>query len=248
MKDRRVLVNPFRMISSKLDFEALRMEELHARTFHESMPLEDGLLVMMSKIIEMTRLLSKSIVSGSPKQMDACQSLGKEVHQEEKVLTGELVAAGIPPDLLRSVIRFPVRLERIGDLLESILNCSRIRARDGIPFSDKALGELDQLFAVLLDMMNNLRDAFITPNKVLLEHVISQGRKLAQKLLDFRLAHWDRLEAGFCAPQASSVYLDILDSFTAINEYIVKISVTLLELGAVKPGPAEASAPESGRS
>lgn len=231
MKDKRIVVNPFRMISRRLDSEAVRLEKLHEQPFSESLDLEEGLLVMISKIIAMTELLSKCVFSESETQTERAATLAKEVHDQEKALTLNLTTAGIAPDLLKGIIRFPFRLERTGDMLESILNCCRIKASRGILFSDKAHEELNQLFQLLLSMFNNLRDAFVTPNKFLLEHILSEVKTMGQMLQDFRLAHWDRLAAGFCSPRASSTYLDILDSMRSTNEYIEKMCLTLLELG-----------------
>jgi Na+/phosphate symporter len=230
MKDVRIVVNPFRMMSPKLDSEALRLEELHTKSISESVSLQEGLLIMISKILEMARLLSKAVVSGSQAQMDACGILGKDVHEQEKLLTRSLISSEAKTARLSDVIRFPARLERIGDLLENILRCCRIKARDGIPFGDKAHAELGQLFALLTDMLVNLRDAFVTTNKFLVDRIVTDGKKLGQNLQDARLAHWDRLERGFGAPQASSLYLDILDSITGINEYMVKMCDRLVVL------------------
>jgi Na+/phosphate symporter len=230
MKDQRIVVNPFRMMSPKLDSEAVRIEEFHEKPFSESVALQEGLLIMVSKTVEMTRLLSKCIISGSRAQMDACEALAKDVHEQEKVLTRNLISSGVKTARLSDVIRFPYRLERVGDLLESILKCCRIKARDGIPFSEKAHAEIDDIFAILTEMLVNLRDAFLTTNRFLLEHILANGKNLSQALQDARLAHWERLERGFSAPQASSLYLDILDSVTAINEYVSKMCDRLVVL------------------
>ena len=223
MRDQRILVNPFRMISPKLDSEALRLEELYEQPFSESVTLQKGLLIMISKIIEMTRLLSKCLVSGSQEQMDACDALARGVHEQEKALTRNLISSEMKTARLSDIIRFPFRLERIGDLLENILKCCRIKTGDGVPFGDKAHAELNQMLSLLAEMLVNLRDAFVTTNTVLVDHILADGKKLSQVIFDARLAHWVRLERGFCAPQASSLYLDILDSVTAINEYVAKM-------------------------
>jgi Na+/phosphate symporter len=80
-------------------------------------------------------------------------------------------------------------------------------------------------------MMVNLRDAFLTPNKAILDRIISDGKRLGDMLEDFKVAHWTRLEMGFCAVEASSMYRDILDSVKSVNEYLVKMSRTLLDFG-----------------
>lgn len=238
MKQEHLFFNPFRMLSPTLHHEALKIEMLYERPVSESVSLEEGLLIMISKLIEMCRLLSKAVFTGDAGQMDRCEALAEDVHNQEKVLTKDLLGSGIKSNLLTGVIRFPYRLERIGDMFESILNCCRIKAGKGVPFSDKAYTELDALFTALLEMMHNLRDAFQTPNKEILEAIISSGHTLNDLFEEFKLAHWRRLESGFCAAEASSMYRNILDSAKSASEYMVKMAQTLRELeraGGSKP-------------
>jgi phosphate:Na+ symporter len=230
MKDKSVFFNPFRMLSPKLEAEALRIEELHKEPVSKALTLEEGVLVMISKLIEMTRLLSKAIFSGSASQMDRCEALANEVDEQENILTKGLVASNVNKELLKGVIRFPYRLERMGDMLESILRCCRVKEKRGVPFSDKAHAELDELFAALMSILVNLRDAFKTPNKLLIEAILADSIKLRNRLNDFKLAHWERLEAGICHVEASSIYRDILDSSKLVCEYAEKMCETLLEM------------------
>jgi len=230
MKETSTFVNPFRILSPKLDAETIRIEELHARALPQKVSLEEGVLIMISKLMEMTRLLSKTFVSGSHEQMDRCSALGLEVDELEDMLTKELIGAGIDAEVLKGVIRFPYRLERIGDMLESMLNCSRAKATKGIPFSDKAHAELDQLFAVMLRMMSNLRDVLRVFNCVLVESIVADGKRLNQMVEDFKLAHWERLEMGLCHVAAHSMYRDILDSAKVAGEYMIKMCETISEL------------------
>jgi Na+/phosphate symporter len=229
MKEPRVFINPLRILSLRLDREATRLDD--RRTAPQQTSLEESLITTAGKIIDIIRLISKCIVTGDKSEMDRGAALAEDIHQQEKILTKNLLSSGVRGELFKGLVRFPSRLERIGDTLETILRCCRIKAREGISLSDKAEEELDQLFAMLLDMMNNLRDAFRTPNKLLLESIISQGRQLTGMLQDCRWAHWERMEAGFCSPRASSVFLEVLDSMKLMNEYVQKMCNTLIELG-----------------
>ncbi len=239
MKEPRVFVNPLRILSLRLDQETVRLDDRRTAPPQES--LEESLVKTADKIIDIVRLLSKCIMSGDAPRMDQCAALAQEVHQQEKILTKNLVSSGVRGELFKGLVRFPVRLERIGDALEAILKCCRIKARDGISFSDKAEEELNQLFATLLEMANNVRDAFRVPNKLLLESIISQSKQFARTLENCRLGHWERLEAGFCSPRASSVFLEVLDSMKLINEYMQKMCNTLIELGNASRAAAEAT-------
>lgn len=239
MKDKNVFFNPFRLISPTLDSEASRIEALYETPPGEVTCLEEGLLVMCSKLFEMADCIFKSLVVSDQEKIGHCELLGKEIHDEEKGLTGDLVCY---PDttgaVLKAIVLFPGRLERVGDLLESMLNVSRIKARDGVPFSDKAQSELSELFKLFLDVLKNFQDVILKRDKALLEHLVTQQTKLAQMTLDFALAHEDRLLEGLCSPKASSLYLDILDSVKSANAHLREMSESLLKI-ASSPEPAQ---------
>jgi Na+/phosphate symporter len=239
MKSDRLFVNPFTRMGLRPHTMGLRIEDLHGKPVSSSLSFEDGLPIMMAKILEMTRLLSRCLFSGSKAQMRACEGLAKEIHVLEKVLTRSVLSYGEHPELVKGLLRLPFRMERIGDMLESILNCCRVRAEQGVPISAKGCSELDQLFSVLLAMMAPLRDAFVSPEQELLEHVVSRTKDLRRMLREFRSAHWTRLAAGLCTPEGSSLYLDLFDSIKSINEYLQKIGITLLEMGLSVPAETD---------
>jgi len=231
MKDKHVFFNPLRMLSPKLDTEAIEIEALYQSPVSESMTLEEGLLVMLSKLIEMTKLLKHSFSKVSDETLTAASDLGNEVHAIEKILTEGLACTLTePPEICRLVIMFPVHLERMGDFLESIANCCKIRCRDGVPFTDKVVAEVDGMFGALLDIMNNFRDALIRPNKVILEYVVTESNNLDHVCQDLQLSHVERLLSGSTAPRSSSLYLDIIESTQSVNRHVKSMAQEMLTL------------------
>jgi len=231
MKDKQVFFNPFRIISPKLNAEASRLAEMFETPPSEVTCLEEGLLVMISKLTAMNKLIYKCLIMFDPVKATTCESLGRQIHDEEKTLTGDIVCSPTTTGaILKTLVLFPGRLERVGDFLESILNVARIKARDGVPFSDKANAELTELFDLMNDILKNFRDLIATRNRDLLKHVQSQQEKMAQLTIDFGLAHEDRLIQGLCAPVASSLYLDILDSIKSANENVSALTDSLAHL------------------
>lgn len=230
MAEKDGVFNPFRVASPQITEEVLRLEELHIKRVSEAAHLEEGLLILISKLIEMTRLLSDCMFTGDEAQMDQCARLGGEVHEEEKILTKKLLSAGVRRDLLKGVLRFPFRLERIGDMLESILNCCRIKKKEHLPFTQEAEKELRQLLSALLEMMIKLREAFSSPEKDLLQSLLTRSEELNGMLEESRSRHWERVETGEFASEASSLYRDMLDSIRWTNEYLERMTRTLLEI------------------
>ncbi len=236
------LVNPFDIFSRKVDAEVLRLKEMHRQRVSESSDSREGVLIMISKLILMTELLSDCVFSGDRAMMESCTALGREFNDEEHILTTRLVQSGVSGSMIRGVIRFPYRLERIGDMLEAILASCRSRADLGISFTAAARDELRQSLAVLLNLMNGLREAFLAPTKDLLDAMKDRCEKLTRFVDDARSAHWQRLEEGACSPSESSLYREILDSINWSNDYLLKIVASPEELSAAeeklaRPGP-----------
>jgi Na+/phosphate symporter len=231
MKEKQIFFNPFRIISPKLDAEASRLAEIFESPPQDITCLEEGLLVMISKLIEMNRLLRKCLIIYDTVKAEKCENLAREIHDEEKKLTGDIVCSPTTTGaILKALVLFPGRLERVGDLLESILNVARIKSRDAIPFSDKANTELNELFDLMNDMLKNFRDLIATRNRDLLDHVRAEQKKIGQSTIDFGLAHEDRLLGGLCAPKASSLYLDVLDSIKSANQNVSVLTESLAQL------------------
>ncbi len=228
MKDKRVFFNPVRMLSPKLDSEAIKLEELYQHPISESFTLEEGLLVMLSKLVEMTRLVRIGFESSNQDGIKNCEALADEVHQQEKLLTGNLACTITDyPDMCRAVILFPGQLERIGDYLESILNCCKIMTRESIPLSDRNISEIGEALQTVQQLLGDLRDIIIAPNKHLIQHVISQSEALDQKCQEMQLSHVDRLLEGSTAPKASSLYLDILESIQSIKRHVKEMAKSI---------------------
>jgi phosphate:Na+ symporter len=232
-KEKVHFINPFRLISPRLDTDLGRLHELLGAPPADVSTLEEGLLVMCSKLIELSSTLYKSFLVADDEKFNRGKVLAEEVHDEEKSLTAHLVhLPSASPSVLKALILFPARLERVGDLLESVLSVSMIKAREGIPFSDRAMIELKQLFKVFKEMLSNLRDVLATCDRQLLDHMVSLHGQLAQMTLDFAYAHEDRLIEGTCSPRASSLYIDVLDSVRNANRHIRSITEALIKVAS----------------
>jgi Na+/phosphate symporter len=223
---------PFRSVALKREAQELWPDRLGS----EALTLQEALQGMMAAVAEMTRLLWRCFSNGSRLHGDDIRALAAQLRHQEDVLTEHLISAGLAPEVLLCAIRFPPGVERVGDSIEAILRYLAINDVAAARFSEKASAEVDRVFAVLLDMMNNLCDAFATPDEVILRYIVTQAAKLDRMLTDFRMAHWQRVVNGSCAPEACSAYLGILDSVKSCNEYLLKMSNLLLRIPSESRG------------
>lgn len=124
-------------------------------------------------------------------------------------------------------------LTSVADLLSSV----RTMLEDAVPFTDRAMREINSLFEKGIELLECARDALITENRVLVRHVLASGGQYAQLANDYAMAHQQRLVEGVCVPQASAVYLGMLDQLKGVGHHARWIAQEL----ALRHGPATAA-------
>ena len=120
-----------------------------------------------------------------------------------------------------------MHLERVGDNIEFLVRAIRMVVQEGIPFSERAIKEINALFEKAIELAECMRDAVATNNKVLTRHILEEGRKYTQMADEFALFHQERLIEGLCVPKSSSVYLAILDYLKGIESHIRQMAQKL---------------------
>ena len=143
--------------------------------------MHEGFATMIGKLIDMALSLSECVAAADNRYMSRCQKLREEVRFHQKSLTRDLLASPEEKDFLKVVIHLPFRLETIGERLECILNCFRIRGSSEMRFNDDSEAAFQQLLAILIDMMNNLRDAFALPDAILVESIIADRKSVVRE-------------------------------------------------------------------
>jgi Na+/phosphate symporter len=222
------------------DFE---VETVHRKPVYNTVALEEGLMPILSKLIEMTRLLEQCFSDSGGADPETCSRLAEEVREQSRILTKALVSMQVGERVMDSLIRLPIRFERVGHMLENLLDCYLTKRRTEITFTDKARREQEQMFAVLLDIVTNFRDTLQNPSREGLLAVLFQGKRLEEMVQQFARSHWERVKSGACLAEASSMWCEILDSAKWANEYLMEGASTLLEIGEMShqapPGVGE---------
>ncbi len=90
------------------------------------------------------------------------------------------------------------------------------KIKDQVLFSDKAVAELKDTFAVVSECLEHITDLVVTGNPVLADHLISRGRIYGTILSEYAGEHEDRLIKGICLPKSSIIYLTMLDALKDI--------------------------------
>jgi len=111
--------------------------------------------------------------------------------------------------------------QTIGLALENLMSKMETKVELKILFSEKALAEIKELYTILEEQFRNTRDYIATKNPVLKTEIKTGWEKIFKTIDEYAVIHQGRLIAGICVPQASYLYLDIVDSIKRISRGLI---------------------------
>ena len=193
--------------------------------------VRDEVQPMCREIVEMLTLVSQAFKTQRVASLEPATRLGQEIHRREKILTEFIVRHMSGPrtvlDAQSGLLFIPGHLERVGDNIEFLVRAVRTMIQDGIPFSDKGIHEMNTLFEKAIEILECIWDAITTKNRVLIRHIVEDGKQFENLADDFLLNHQQRLIEAVCLPKASSMYLAMVDYLKGIESHTRQIGQKL---------------------
>ena len=107
--------------------------------------------------------------------------------------------------------------QTIGLAMENLISKMETKLELKILLSEKALAEIKELYTILEEQFRDTRDYMTTKNPVLKAGIKANWEKIFTLVDEYAIIHQNRLIAGVCVPQASYLYLDIVDSIKRIS-------------------------------
>lgn len=152
------------------------------------------------------------------------QRLGQKMPQQETTSPVSAAPQAQWPEGVQGLFLIPVHLERIGDNIELLGRALTTVIREGIPFTERAVKELNTLFAQAIELLECVRDVLLTQNRILVRHLQSAEQRYEQLVNEYALFHQQRLIEGVCLPKASSLFVALLDYLKGITAHIGQIA------------------------
>jgi len=194
--------------------------------------LHNDVQTMSRRAVEMLTLVRDAFRRQDCAPLERADRLGQEIHRLEKALIAH--AENVSAD----VLAVPMHLERVGDNIELLVRAVRVMVVESVPFSERAIREVETLFARALELLECVRDVLITGNHVLVRYVVEHGRGFENLTDDFARVHEQRLIEGVCMPRASSLYLAMLDDLKGVESHTRQIASGLVRSGERDARPA----------
>lgn len=182
--------------------------------------LKKDIYLIMHKALEMLELTEDGFAKNRLSALDQADELAKEINTKEDALTDALAKMASTNSEARSLLTVPSHIEKIATSIARITDNSRVRIKEGMLFSDKAIFETGKLFAKTKDVLKKAGEAAVTGAKATVESTITDSNTIERMANEFATAHEERLVSGECSPKSSSTYLCILYAFEDMGAHI----------------------------
>ena len=175
--------------------------------------IKKDLYLIMHKAEQMLELTEDAFMKNKVGSLDQAESLAKEIRDREDALTERLAKLAPSDSTARAILSVPVHIEKIAVSIERIISNVRIKIKEGLLFSDKAIQETSRMLVKGKEVLKKAGEAIVTASPDSLETVRIECDAMIRLANDFATTHEDRLVAGECSPKASSNYLCMLYAF-----------------------------------
>ncbi|MBA4418704.1 MAG: hypothetical protein C0392_12470 [Syntrophus sp. (in: bacteria)] len=108
--------------------------------------------------------------------------------------------------------------------IENVMEKMAIKAEAKIPFTEKALKDIDSLLLIVYTQLTDAKDYVITGNPHLKANIRKNMDEIKKLADEYELVHQNRLITGVCIPKASYLYIDITDSLKRAARAFVQFS------------------------
>ena len=176
--------------------------------------------LVMHKAEEMLELTEDGFMRNKLSSLDRADDLNKEIQAKEDALTAMLAKMAGQNSEARALLSVPSHIEKIATSIKRMTESIRIRQKEGILFSDKAILETGQLFTKSKEVLKKAGEAVVTGTQATIESVLKESDTMGRMANDFATAHEERLVTGECSPKSSSTYLCILYAFDDMGAYL----------------------------
>jgi len=184
---------------------------------------------LFSNMAECIDYIYRGFTGGDLNVIEKADCLMEDMQVRATYLTEAMVSEGRTDEEARRYVSIPVHFARIHDGIGRIARGVRRMAIEDIPFSDKGTAEMGYMFERLRDIAVHLKELLESRSPLAARHIIGSEEAVERSADEFATKHEERLIEGLCLPLASSIYVEMMDSFKNIAWHAKEIARDLTE-------------------
>jgi Na+/phosphate symporter len=182
--------------------------------------LRKEIYLAMHKVREMLEFTQEGFLKNRLSALNQADDLSGEIRAKAEALTAAIAKSASTNDKARSLLVISFHVEELRTSISRIAENSRIRIREGLLFTDKAISEAGALFAKTNEMLKNTAESAVTGSQTTVMNTLAESESLEHMTSAFATAHEQRLITGECQQRASTIYLSILYAFEDLRVHL----------------------------
>jgi len=115
-------------------------------------------------------------------------------------------------------------LERIGDHAVNVVEIAMRKIEQKVTFTDAALAEANQLRKEVSEMLDVVVKALEEDDREVARLAVPNEQNLNRMQIEFRRSHVQRLRDGQCTPEASLIFIDLVDNVEKTGDHLMNIA------------------------
>lgn len=135
-------------------------------------------------------------------------------------------------DAVRELLHVLADVERVGDYGENITELVEYSRVESLPFTPRAIEELQELSRLVLETYDLAVAAWIEDDPTKAQKVFDLEQQVDELEQTLRSNHIDRLNQGECHPSSGIVYLDIASNLERVADHAANIAA---QVGTGRP-------------
>ena len=179
---------------------------------------------LFDEIVPIVENLRKGFFAQNAALVKESHDKFKEILKNRVAFAEKILKEKVKGEQEQRYVGLIVPFQTVALAVENLMEKMEIKVDAKILFSEKALKEINALFAVIEAQLMDAKDFVLTGNPHL-KAAVRQGMEDVQRMADdYAVIHQDRLIAGVCMPKASYLYIDITDSLKRLARGLVAFS------------------------
>lgn len=156
-------------------------------------------------------------------------AISEEGNKIRKLLSDKAAERTINNEKIKSLLAVLNSIGLAVNGLDSMLRNVRFKICEKIIFSDMGLNEIRNVFNAILDFLKTAGEAISTRNSELAKYVFDKSCNLEKLAVKYAETNEDRLITGECPPEASPVFVNIVDGGLTLVWHIKKAVIRMFE-------------------
>ena len=179
---------------------------------------------LFDEIVPIVENLRKGFFAQNATLVKESHEKFKEILRNRVAFAEKILKERVKGEQEQRYVGLIVPFQTVALAMENLMEKMEIKVDAKILFSEKALKEINALFAVIEAQLMDAKDYVLTANPHL-KASVRQGMEDVQRMADeYAVIHQDRLIAGVCMPKASYLYIDITDSLKRLARGLAAFS------------------------